>query len=85
MQARSADTDPEAERVQIDLLRQAGVARRVQMALELSAQVIGLARRAVRRSRQRATEEEAALRFVELHYGRELATGLQSRLDAQRR
>lgn len=85
MQARSADTDPEAERVQIDLLRQAGVARRAAMALALSAQVIGLARRALRRSMEQATEEQIALRFVELHYGRELATGLRARLAADRR
>jgi hypothetical protein len=46
--ARSADTDPEAEAVQMELLRRAGPARRAQMALELSEQVIGLARRAIR-------------------------------------
>ncbi len=63
MQARSADTDPEAARVQVDLLRQAGVTRRAHLALAFSGQVIGLARRAVRRSLPEATEEEAALRF----------------------
>jgi hypothetical protein len=85
MQARSADTDPEAERVQIALLRRAGVARRARLALELSAQVIGLARRALRRAAEPATEEQAALRFVELHYGRDLAVGLREHLAARRR
>jgi len=85
MRARSADTDPEAESVQIDLLRQAGVARRAGMALALSGQVIGLARRALRRSLERATEDQIALRFVELHYGRDLAAGLRGRLAAERR
>jgi hypothetical protein len=47
------------------------------MALALSGQVIGLARRALRRSLPGATEDEVALRFVELHYGRELAAGLR--------
>jgi hypothetical protein len=59
--ARSADTDPEAEAVQIELLRRAGPARRAQMALELSAQVIGLARRAIRRSHPKAPESEVDL------------------------
>jgi hypothetical protein len=70
MRAHSADTDPEAERIQIELLRQAGSTRRAQMALALSGQVIGLARQ--------------ALRFVELHYGRDLADGVRSRLTSDR-
>ena len=84
MEGRSADTDRDAERVQIELLRRAGVARRAAMALSLSAQVIGLARRAIRRSLPEATEEEVALRFVELHYGRELAMDLRRFLSAPR-
>jgi hypothetical protein len=85
MHARSADTDPEAERVQIELLRRAGKARRAAMALELSAAVIGLARRAIKRSMPGASQEELGLRFVELHYGRDLAQDLRRFLDARRR
>ena len=84
MQARSLDTDPEAERVQIDLLRRAGVARRARMALGLSAQVIGLARRAIRRSHPDATDTEVGLRFVELHYSRELAADVRRYLADRR-
>jgi hypothetical protein len=80
----SADTDPDAEKVQIELLRQAGPTRRAAMALSLSAQVIGLARRAIRRSMPGATEEEVGLRFVELHYGEELAADLRRFLAARR-
>jgi hypothetical protein len=54
------------------------------MALALSAQVIGLARAAIRRSLPHPTDEEVSLRFVELHYGRELARGLRERLAARR-
>ena len=85
MQARSADTNPEAEAVQIGLLRRAGVGRRARMALSLSGQVIGMARRALRRSLPGATEEEVGLRFVELHYGRELAADLRRHLAARQR
>ena len=81
---RSADTDADAERVQIELLRQAGPCRRAQMALSLSATVISLARRAIRRSLGQPTDEEVALRFVELHYGAEIAAGLRRHLAARR-
>ena len=85
MRARSADTEPEAEAVQIALLQRAGVGRRARMALALSGQVIGMARRALRRSLPGATEEEVSLRFAELHYGRELAADLRHHLAARQR
>jgi hypothetical protein len=85
MLARSADTDAEAEKVQIDLLRRAGVGRRARMALALSGQVIGLARRAIQRALPEASQEEAHLRFVELQYGQSLASGLRRHLAARRR
>jgi hypothetical protein len=83
MEARSADTDPEAEKVQLELLRQAGPARRVQMSFSLSAHVITLARNAIRRSMPGASELEINLRFVELHYGNELAQDVRRYLAAR--
>jgi hypothetical protein len=84
MRARSVDTDSEAEKVQIELLRQAGVGRRARLALSLSGTVIALARRAIRRSLADGdpTEEEVGLRFVELHYGGDLASALRGHLAA---
>jgi hypothetical protein len=84
MLARSADTDPEAERVQIDLLRRAGPTRRVQMALTLSAQVIGLARLALRRASPGSTDAEIDLEFVARYYGPDLADDLRRYLQARR-
>ena len=76
-----SDTDPEAERVQLELLRAAEPGRRAQMALNLSALVIVLARRGLRTTLPPgASEQDAALRFVELHYGSELAAGVRLRL-----
>ncbi len=83
MQARSADTDPDTERKHFELLRAAGPARRAQMALSLSAQVIGLAHRAIRESTGLTDPVEVGLRFVELHYGLELAAGVRTRLAAR--
>jgi hypothetical protein len=84
VRARSADTDPDSDRVQIELLRRAGVARRAGMAVSLSALVIGLARRALSRSLPGASDEEVGLRFVERNYGRELASELRRFLSARR-
>jgi hypothetical protein len=76
-----SDTDPETERVQLELLRNAGPARRGRMALELSALVITLARRGLRSTLPPgATEQDAALRFVELYYSPELAVAVRRRL-----
>jgi hypothetical protein len=84
MRARSPDTDPEAERVQIGLLQRASVARRAHMALGLSGQVIGLAHRAIREAHPDLSATEVGLRFVELHYGAELASDLRVFLAARR-
>jgi hypothetical protein len=85
MVARSADTDPEAEKVQVDLLRRAGPGRRTQMALSLSGEVIGLARRAIQRSLPEASQEEVQLHFVALQYGQGLSSELGLYLAARAR
>lgn len=77
---RPADTSVEAERVQIDLIRNAPVSRRLHMAWSLSATVIGLARRALARAHPLASRQELDLRFVELHYGADLAASLRDDL-----
>ncbi len=84
MRTQSRDTHPEVERVQIELLRKAGVARRFSLARSLSQTVIQLSRRAIRESHPDASEEELALIFVELNYGKELAERLRADLARRR-
>lgn len=84
-QARSADTDAETEAVHLELLRRAGPARRLRMALDLSAQVLAMARRAVRRNHPHATEAELDRRYLEQVYGRELADQVHCRLAREGR
>lgn len=79
---RPTDTSIEADRVQIALLRQASASRRAQLALSLSASVIGAARRAIGRAHPSATTAELAARFVELHHGAELAADVRASLEA---
>ena len=80
-----ADTDPEAERVQLELLRAASPAQRGALALALTATAIGLSRRALGRQAPEASEEEIGLRFLELNYGPEIAAEVAAFLAARRR
>jgi hypothetical protein len=85
IRARSADTDPEAERVQFELLRRAGPGRRAAMAASLTQTVLELSRNAIRRALPGASEEDVRLRFVDLNYGRELAAEVRRHLAGTRR
>jgi len=78
------DTDPEAARVQLALFRRASPSRRLALALSLSRSVIGLSRGGLARNLPSATDQEIGLRFVELHYGRELAEELREHLTRRR-
>lgn len=78
------DTDPEAERVQLELLRRATPERRLRLALSLTESVLGLSRRGLAARMPGASDEEVGLRFVELHYGQGLADEVRDFLRARR-
>ena len=78
------DTDPEAERVQLELLRRATPERRLRLALSLTRSVLALSRNGLARKMPGASDEEIGLRFVELHYGPGLADELRGHLLARR-
>lgn len=77
---QSRDTDPKVEQVQVALLRQASVARRFALVRSLSQSTVQLARRAIRRARPGADEQEVSLLFVEVHYGKQLADRVRAHL-----
>jgi hypothetical protein len=85
MPPRPADTDADAERVQVELLRTAPVSRRLRLALSVTATVVGAARRALARAQPHASARDLDLRFVELHYGADIATGLRDDLERRDR
>ena len=85
MLARPVDTDADAERVQVELLRAAPVYRRLHLAFSLTATVVGAARRALTRAQPQASGWDLDLRFVELHYGAEVAAGLRADLERRDR
>lgn len=80
---RSSDTDPRAERVQLDLLRGASVARRAALARSLSCTTLQLTRRAIQETNPMASADELAVRFVAVCYGPALADGLRRHLEAR--
>jgi hypothetical protein len=79
---RLSDTDPEAARVQMDLLRRASPARRLRLALSLSRSVVSLSRGGIARRLPHASPQEIGLEFVRLHYGEELASAVRRHLRA---
>lgn len=79
----SLDTHPEAEALQLRLLRQAAPGRRAALALSLSSFVIRASRRAVARRHPELTERDRSLLWVELHYGPELAGRVRDYLAAR--
>jgi hypothetical protein len=87
MRTQSDDTAPEAEQVQIGLLRRASPARRMRLARSLSRTAIALSRRAVRRAHPELDEAAAMRAWVALQYGRApepavLGTPGRDRMDA---
>ena len=81
MLTQSIDTHTAAERVQISLIRQASVARRISLARSLSQTAIQLSRRAILRCNPELSEQELNLAFVVHHYGNDLADRLRKYLE----
>jgi hypothetical protein len=78
--SRNADTSVEAEAVQASGFRALSIGRRLRIAFGLSASVITLARRAIRRAAPSASQTAQNLRFVRLHYGEQLGAELEIEL-----
>jgi hypothetical protein len=69
-----------ADRHQLELLRAATPAQRLRLARSMSATAIDLARSAIRARHPELSEQEVLLRFVEVHYGAELAAKVRAHL-----
>ena len=85
MDQELSDTDPETERVHLELLRRASPGRRIRLALSLSRTVMSLSCGGLARRLPEASSEELGLRFVALHYGDDLAEEVRADLAARRR
>jgi hypothetical protein len=80
-QARTAamlsDTHPDAERVQIELLRKMTVAERLRLADDLTSVTCELSRRALTAANSGISSRELEWKVIELYYGREVARRLR--------
>jgi hypothetical protein len=76
-----SDTDSRAARVQVDLLRNAPVAKRIHLVRSLTRTAILLSCRAIGRANPNLGEREVSLLFVELHYGKHLAQEMRDYLE----
>ncbi len=84
MRTQSIDTSPEAERVQIELIRKASPTKLFGLVRSLSRTMIQATRDTIRRLHPDASEEELALIFLELYYGKELADRVQADLERRK-
>jgi hypothetical protein len=75
-----SDTHPDAEKVQIDLLRKASGAQKIKQMRSLTSLVVGLSRRGIARANPNLDRHEADMLWVEQNYGKELATHLRTYL-----
>jgi len=73
MAGLSRDTSPEAEHVQIELLRRASPARKLYMVAQMNQTVRTLALEGLRRRHPHATAEQLRRRLADLSLGPELA------------
>ena len=73
----SFDTHPDAEQVQLSLLRKASAAEKISRACSLSETLIQLSHRAIRRANPKLNEQELSLLFVAYYYGKDLSKHLR--------
>lgn len=83
MSSATTDTNQTAEQVQLLLLRQAGIARRLDLAADMTRFAIDGACTALRRRYPNANNQEILLLFAEQHYGLALAHRVRSLLASQ--
>ena len=80
MRTQSMDTSPEAERVQIELIHKASIAKRFAIMEAWSQFLIEANKNSIRQRHPDASEEEIGLIFVANNYGQELADRLRADL-----
>ena len=74
------DTHPDAEAVLVELWRRKTPAERFARMCELTEMTRRNAKRAIHQAQPGASPEEVGLRFIELHYGRDLASRVREYL-----
>ncbi|MDX1964389.1 MAG: hypothetical protein SFX18_14655 [Pirellulales bacterium] len=68
-----SDTSPEAERVQIELIRKKSPQERFELMARLTDEIIGIGKQAISRQYPHLSPQEVNYRFVSRNYGAEMA------------
>ena len=84
MKPLSIDTHPEVERIHVQLLFQAGPARRMALTRSLSQSTIEISRTGLQNRHPHSSPQELALRLVALCYGEDLARRVGVYLESRR-
>ena len=81
MRTLPADTRPEAEKVLICLLRKSNTSKKFEQIRSLSQTAMQLSRRAIARANPHLREKQINLRFISLHYGKDLKQRVEKYID----
>jgi hypothetical protein len=76
MQSCTNDTSPEAEEVQLDLIRHLTPSERALKSLRMTTRLIRECKAAIARNNPGLTQRQIGLAFIELNYGKELAAAV---------
>jgi len=76
-----SDTSPEAEKIQIEILRKMSVAQRLGRVREWTRMLVHLSRQGLARANPGLGDRELDLLWVENQYGRDLAVRLRKYLE----
>jgi hypothetical protein len=77
MKPQSLDTSIETEKVQVELLRNSSIAKRLALARMLTNSTRKMAKNAIKKCNPGKSQRELDLIFVEVVYGKELAEQLR--------
>lgn len=78
----TSDTSPEAEAIQVNLLKKAGLRKRFELMRSLTRTMIQLSRRALVRRNPDLTSAEVDYFFLSLNYGHDIACRVKRYLEA---
>lgn len=80
-----SDTNEEAAAAQVSALQAMSTSKRFALTIAISEAAINLSKRAIALANPGITEQEVRFRFIELHYGKQLAEDVRTYVAKQKR
>lgn len=82
MKRMLSDTKPEAERVHIRIIREAGPVRRAEMLGSLTDEAIEMSLSGLKKRNPMLSPQEVHIKYIELLYGKTVASAMRKRNNA---